>query len=74
HLHRIGKAESPRCPCCRQEDETVHHYLMRCPAHRHAHDKMVREAGRAATRMSDLLSRKELLPALFKFIAATGRL
>ena len=32
HLHRIGKAESPICPACRAHNETVHHYLLVCPA------------------------------------------
>ena len=33
HLHRISKADMPVCPCCRREEETVHHFLLRCPAH-----------------------------------------
>ncbi|KAF8871382.1 hypothetical protein CPB84DRAFT_791922 [Gymnopilus junonius] len=74
HLHRIGKVESPRCPCCRQEEETVHHYLIWCPAHREARCTMIREAGTAASSLTDLLLQCTLLPALFKFIAASGRL
>ncbi|KAJ7606520.1 hypothetical protein FB45DRAFT_685174, partial [Roridomyces roridus] len=30
HLHRINKADSPICPCCRQADESVAHYLLHC--------------------------------------------
>ncbi|KDR70527.1 hypothetical protein GALMADRAFT_37353, partial [Galerina marginata CBS 339.88] len=74
HLHRIGKIDSPQCPCCRQEEETVHHFLIRCPAHRAARSTMIREAGRAAASMTELLSQPKLLPALFKFIAKSGRL
>ena len=33
HLHRMGKADTPVCPCCRRADETVHHFLLHCPAH-----------------------------------------
>ncbi|KAE9384489.1 hypothetical protein BT96DRAFT_737539, partial [Gymnopus androsaceus JB14] len=31
HLHRIGKIDSPDCPACKKEPETVHHYLLQCP-------------------------------------------
>jgi len=74
HLHRFKKAESPQCPCCHQEEETVHHYLMRCPAHQNARNAMIRDAGIDATNMNKLLSKKSLLPHLFRFISAPGRL
>jgi len=74
HLHRFKKAESPQCPCCRQEVETVHHYLIRCPAHRSARNTMIRNAGIDATNMDKLLSEKSLLPHLFQFISTSGRL
>jgi len=74
HLHRFKKAESPECPCCHQEEETVHHYLIRCPAHRKARNTMIRNAGIDATNMSKLLSERSLLPHLFCFISASGRL
>ena len=33
HLYRIGKVDTPVCPCCQQEDETVYHFLLWCLAH-----------------------------------------
>ena len=74
HLHRFHKADSPQCPCCHQEEETVHHYLIRCPAHRSARNTMIRDAGMNATKMNKLLSEKSLLPHLFQFISTSGRL
>jgi ribonuclease HI len=74
HLHRIGKAESPICPCCRQHEETVHHFLIRCPAHRNARTALTHAAGRDATSLHKLLSKPKLIPHLFRFIGRAGRL
>jgi hypothetical protein len=74
HLHRIGKAESPTCPCCREHEETVYHLLMRCPAHRNARSAMIQSAGRDATDLNKLLSKPKLIPHLFRFIGQAGRL
>lgn len=32
HLHRIKATDSPVCPACNNAHETVHHYLLICPA------------------------------------------
>jgi len=74
HLHQFHKADSPQCPCCHQEEETVHHYLIRCPAHRSTQNIMIRDAGIEATKMDKILSEKSLLPHLFRFISTSGRL
>jgi hypothetical protein len=73
HLHRINKAESPICPCCRQADETVAHYLLYCSAHRDARRELTREGGRDATVITKLLGNTKLYPPLFRFIARTDR-
>ncbi|KAF8152976.1 hypothetical protein B0H34DRAFT_721676, partial [Crassisporium funariophilum] len=65
---------TPRCPCCGQHDETVFHYILRCQAHRNARATMTRNGGVDATRLDRLLSKKEALPHLFKFIASSARL
>ncbi|KAJ3967575.1 hypothetical protein EV361DRAFT_485156 [Lentinula raphanica] len=37
----LGQAETPICPpCCQNDNETVRHYLMECPAHRRAREKL----------------------------------
>ncbi|KAJ3711775.1 hypothetical protein C8R42DRAFT_537800, partial [Lentinula raphanica] len=74
HLHRIGKADSPICPCCRDEVETVRHFLMECPAHRRACDKLQWEVSNRHWGLGPLLSSKKALPALFRYINTMGRL
>ncbi|KAF8592098.1 hypothetical protein K439DRAFT_1325598 [Ramaria rubella] len=32
HLATIGAIESPTCPSCKWQDESVHHYLLQCPS------------------------------------------
>jgi hypothetical protein len=73
HLHRINKADTPICPCCRQADETVAHYLLHCSAHREARRRLVLEGGRNATIITKLLGSTKLYPPLFRYIARTGR-
>ena len=33
HLHHIGKADSPTCPACQQDNETIQHLMLYCQAH-----------------------------------------
>ena len=33
YLHRIGRASTPTCPDCQEEDDTAEHLLLRCRAH-----------------------------------------
>ena len=73
HLHRIGKADSPICPNCRQHDETVLHYLLQCPAHQEARNTMREKTGSLSQDLTKLLSTPKALRALFQFIAETQR-
>ena len=73
YLHRFKKAESPRCPACLQAAESVHHYLMECPAYdtpRRERRRALRGKGR---KVSSLLTDDRCTRELFKFIAATQR-
>jgi len=74
HLYRINRAESALCPACELEDETVHHYLMTCPARWKQRRPLERALGRAATSISKLLSLPKALPHLFRYIQNTERL
>ncbi|KIK35074.1 hypothetical protein CY34DRAFT_96741 [Suillus luteus UH-Slu-Lm8-n1] len=33
HLHRIARVPSPMCPACEEKEESVHHFLLSCPAY-----------------------------------------
>ncbi|KAG2063367.1 hypothetical protein BDR04DRAFT_1038237 [Suillus decipiens] len=39
HLHRIGKADSPRSPFFPEKDETTHHFLLDC--HQYVHERHI---------------------------------
>ncbi|KAJ7639653.1 hypothetical protein DFH06DRAFT_1001628 [Mycena polygramma] len=73
HLHKINKADSPICPCCRPADETVSHFLLHCPAHRDARRELARAGGLRTTSIIKLLGEKALFPHLFRYLARTGR-
>ena len=73
HLHRLGKADSPVCPCCNRHEETVDHLLLFCPAHRLARQAMVLEGGHDTMIKSKLLSKPTLMRHLFRYIARTNR-
>ncbi|KAJ7032161.1 hypothetical protein C8F04DRAFT_959286, partial [Mycena alexandri] len=73
HLHKINKADSPLCPGCRQADETVEHYLLRCPAHADARRELVRAGGPRTRVLTKLLRIPELFPHLFRYLGRTGR-
>ena len=36
YLFRIDKALSPICLSCQQDEESIHHYILHCPAHHRA--------------------------------------
>jgi ribonuclease HI len=74
HLYRLGKAESPICPCCNMHDESVDHFLFFCPAHAAARHAMYYVGGRDARVKSQLLSQPALLSLLFRFVAHTAHL
>src|ERR1700733_10040780 len=73
HLHRIGKIDSPLCPGCKQSDETVQHLLLHCTAHQAARQALRNSTGGREINITKLLTTPKTLPALFRYIAATGR-
>ena len=72
HLHCISKADSPICPCCREHEETVEHYLIHCPAHSTARQTL-HIFGHDTRDRTKLLSKPELMGPLFRFAAETGQ-
>src|ERR1700761_7619846 len=47
HLHRISCSESPLCPKCHQEDETVKHFILTCPRYDRLRDMHLYTLGAA---------------------------
>jgi len=73
YLHRFKKAESPTCPGCGGEDETVEHYLRRCPMYAAQRRRLRRDIGEEREVDVDILGRRDLYPALFRYIWRTER-
>lgn len=74
HLARIGKVNSPTCPACREKEETVHHFLMTCPAHDYHCRMLNAKLHRDSKSISKLLSHSKAVGPLLHYISATRRL
>ena len=72
YLYKIQKLDSPICSNFHQHRETVMHYILHCPAYNKARRYMFQKASRDMRNLGKLLSTKELLPHLFRFIKNTG--
>ena len=73
HLNRIGKMDSPTCPCCRRANEAVENFIMFCQAHAEAQRALGWVASRDAHSLKKLLSNPGTIPHLLDFVMATGR-
>lgn len=73
HLHRINKAESPRCEECGERDETVEHFLVYCSGYKRARRNLRQALGRRAQEVKYLLSNPKAYKALFRYITETYR-
>src|ERR1700761_4614550 len=74
HLHRISRSESPLCPKCHQEDETVKHFILTCPSYERLRNTHLHTLGRGALSLKYLLTSPKALKPLFAYIASTKRL
>ncbi|THU85971.1 hypothetical protein K435DRAFT_684596 [Dendrothele bispora CBS 962.96] len=73
HLHRTQQTDSPTCPCCNQHQETVVHFLLLCPAHKHARSRLKRAIGSRDLTLRILLSERTNLKHLFSYLNDTKR-
>ena len=73
HLHRIKKADSPMCPACLQDTESIQHFMLHCPAHRDARLILRNETGGRDLKIDKLFTNSKTLRALFRYVADTGR-
>lgn len=72
HLHRLGNSDFARCSCG-TDDETVLHYLLRCPNWKRARAPLRRAFPPSSLQLRTLLNDQEALPLLFEYIKKTGR-
>lgn len=71
HLNRLGMSDSARCSCG-TDDETVLHYILRCPKWKRARAPLRRAFPPSSLQLRTLLNDREALPLLFD-IKLTGR-
>ncbi|KAF8591811.1 hypothetical protein K439DRAFT_1325962 [Ramaria rubella] len=74
HLHCISKANSPFCPHCPSRHETVHHFLLMCPAYTPHRRELEKHLGRGAKSLQHLLLNPKTMSCLVSFIRSTERL
>jgi ribonuclease HI/endonuclease/exonuclease/phosphatase family metal-dependent hydrolase len=73
HLFRMKQVDSPLCPACERARETVHHYLLLCPAFTEQRTRLL-AGGRGEMRMiGRLLSKARFTTRVVRYLAETGR-
>jgi ribonuclease HI len=73
YLYRITKVDSPTCPTCRSDDETVHHFLFDCTTWKHERWHMGAKLGRASKSIVKVLNTQKGIGEVLKFVGRTGR-
>jgi len=74
HLHRITRAPSPKCQQCHLRDETVHHFLINCPAYARERHALRNEIRPNILHLRNLLNHRKCIKPTLRFIASTRRL
>lgn len=74
HLKRIAKSPTARCPACENHDETVHHFILVCPAYVNQREQMRKEVGARQCKIEYLLNESKGMRATLTYIARTRRL
>ena len=72
-MHRIKKLETPKCPHCPQQDETVLHYLLECPQYADARNQLRHKLLRKARNISSLLADARCTKHTLSYVHATQR-
>ena len=71
HLARIGKVPSPACARCGAAYETVHHYVLMCPAYQKERSILRWKVGSRKMNLSSLLMERSALKELLRYLART---
>ncbi|KAK0205516.1 hypothetical protein DFS33DRAFT_1242064, partial [Desarmillaria ectypa] len=75
HLFNIQRVESPACTKCSYPNESVHHYLIRCPAYQNEREMLQRSIGARGTAVTvkHILACRENIPHLIQYLNSTRR-
>ncbi|KAJ8592778.1 hypothetical protein M405DRAFT_812199 [Rhizopogon salebrosus TDB-379] len=70
----IGRSETPSCPICEDEAETIHHFLFVCPQYDCERHILACALRRNATSLPFLLSNPNATEHFLRYVNSTGRL
>jgi len=75
YLFRFKRVDKPNCPACGEAEESIAHFLLRCPSYAFERWALVRQAKKRRKLMTveSLLGNPELAIPLAKYIESTGR-
>jgi ribonuclease HI len=72
YLHQRGHEEEPLC-ACREEEETVEHYLLKCKRYTTQREKMVKEVGAGGMRIEKLVGNLKCIKYTMEYVKETNR-
>ena len=73
YLHRFKLSDTPECPTCSDEPETVTHYLVHCHTYDRQRRRLQRALGRDQSIGLEILGDKRRMKMLMNYIHDTGR-
>ncbi len=73
YLHRFKLSDTPICTTCRNEPETVTHYLLYCPSYTTQRRRLRRTLGRDHSLSLEILGDERRIKPLMEFINDTKR-
>ena len=73
YLWRFKKADSAKCDMCGYQEETVEHFLVKCPSFWKERIELKRKVGLGRMKIAILLGDKEAIRATMKYVSDTGR-
>ncbi|QRV77059.1 Reverse transcriptase from transposon X-element protein [Ceratobasidium sp. AG-Ba] len=72
YLERFKKVDSPMCPNCGAEEQTIFHLLMTCPAHNEQRKQRTKDLGDASRSFRALLQPGKATPHLIRYLERVG--
>ena len=74
HLFRIARSQTATCPQCNTAQESVHHFLLQCPAYIRQRNVLQHKLGSRANHVKNLLNDPNCVKPLLEYVALTRRL
>jgi len=72
YLHQRGHEEEPLC-ACREDEETIEHFLLKCKKYTTQREKMVKEVGAGGMRVEKLVGDLKCIKYTMEYVKETNR-